>query len=326
MADRKLRVAVIGAGGMSTAVHLPSLVRIPECELVGLSDLDDRRLVENADRHLIPVRDANYVTMLEQSVPEAVYIILRPQHMFEVAVHCMKVGLHVFTEKPPGIHAQQTRQLAWWAERRGVMSMVGFNRRFIPVLVEARRRVESAGPIHQCEVAFHKNQVTETQYYDGAIDLLRCDAVHAVDALRWLGGEVRSVASTVDRRAGVSYPNAHNALMRFENGAVGILNTNWACGRRVHTFEMHSVGVSAYVDANDRAVIYRGETDVTELTATGVAGSDEFRVYYGFKAQSEHFIRSVLAGVQPQPSFQDAVKTMELCDRILTSDLGGGTT
>jgi len=326
MSDRKLRVAVIGAGGMANAVHLPSLVRIPECELVGLSDLDERRLVESAERHWIPVRSTNYVKMLEQSAPEAVYVILRPQHMFEVAVTCMKTGLHVFTEKPPGIHAQQTRQLAWWADRRGVLSMVGFNRRFIPLLVEARRQVESAGPIHQCAVTFHKNQVTETQYYDGAIDLLRCDAVHAVDVLRWLGGEVRSLASAVDRRAGVSYSNAHNALVRFDSGAVGILNTNWACGKRVHTFEMHSVGVSAYVDGNSKAVICRGEADVTELTAAGVAGSDEFRVYYGFKAQSEHFIRSILAGTQPQPSFEDSVKTMELCDRILASDLGGGIT
>lgn len=318
----RLRVAVIGAGAMANAVHYPSLAQLDCVELVGIADLDEERLRRTGDTYSIACRNTDYRRMLEAAAPDAVFAILRPHHLFDVALHCLQAGLHLFTEKPPGVHALQTRQLAAHAERHGCLTMVGFNRRFIPVIVEARRQVEAVGPIHQCMVTFQKKAARQPQYYDGASDVLRCDAVHAVDALRWLGGEVSSLASTVDWRAS-EHPNAFNALMRFKDGAVGILNTNWACGKRTHWFEFHAVGISAYVDGNASALICRADDDTTVLSATEVAGSEDFRVYYGYHAQAEHFVRSVLAGVEPAPSLADATKTMALCERILASDIDG---
>ena len=39
----KVRVGVIGAGGMAHAVHLPSLDRIPEAQVVAICDLVPER-------------------------------------------------------------------------------------------------------------------------------------------------------------------------------------------------------------------------------------------------------------------------------------------
>ena len=58
--------------------------------------------------------------------------------------------------------------------------------------------VEARGPIIQCMSTFHKN-TPNALYYDGVIDVLTCDAIHAVDALRWLGGgDVKAVASDIN--------------------------------------------------------------------------------------------------------------------------------
>ena len=105
--------------------------------------------------------------------------------------------------------------------------MVGFNRRFIPLMQHVKNLVEKHGPIIQCLSAFHKNS-PNAFYYDGIIDVLTCDAIHAVDTLRWLGGEVQSVSSDINS-FNSERENSFNALVKFTNGASGVLIcTNWA--------------------------------------------------------------------------------------------------
>ncbi len=63
-------------------------------------------------------------------------------------------------------------------------------------------------------------------------DILTCDAIHSVDNLRWMGGEVKKIISSV-KNLYAEYDNAFNALLEFENGAVGMLITNWVVGKRI---------------------------------------------------------------------------------------------
>ena len=48
MADKKVRVGVIGAGGIANGVHLPSLTEIEDCEVTALCDLRYEKAVKTA--------------------------------------------------------------------------------------------------------------------------------------------------------------------------------------------------------------------------------------------------------------------------------------
>src|SRR5262249_11406840 len=178
---------------------------------------------------------------------------------------------------------------------------------------------------------FYKNAVGQGPPEGGAIDLLTFDAIHAVDTLRWMGGEVREVVSDV-RSLYAEYENAFTALFRFAGGAVGILSTLWAAGARIHTFELHAKGASAFVDGTEGARIYADATAVYRadgaglvdaepriLKADAVAGGDEFFRVYGYWAESRHFLDCVKEGTQPETNFADALKTMALVERIYQS-------
>ena len=194
--------------------------------------------------------------------------------------------------------------------------MVGFNRRFIPLLRKVKAIVEERGPIIQCMSTFHKN-TPNALYYDGVIDVLTCDAIHAVDALRWLGGgEVKAVASDINSFDS-ERENSFNALVKFTSGASGYLCTNWAVGGRIHTFEMHAREISAYInpDAGGRAVLYTPE-GTTEITPEEAAESDASHRAYGFYGESRHFVDCIQQDRQPLTCFADAVKTMELVSAI----------
>jgi virulence factor len=318
---QKTRIAMIGAGGMANSVHYPSLAEMDDVEFAGICDLNEERLTQTADKYEIEKRFADYKRMVEETAPDAVYVIMPPHHLFDVVVWCLEQEQNVFIEKPPAVNTYQTNSMATLAEKQGVKTMVAFNRRFIPVLVKAKKIVEERGEITQCIATFYKNHLSGGPYYGGAIDILSCDAVHAVDTLRWMGGDVEDVASVIGSYH-LPFDCAFNAVMRFESGATGVLLTNWSVGTRVHTFELHSKGISAYVDGNTEARIYADSAEEpTVLSNTEVAGSEESHHYYGFFGENRHFIDCLRNDEMPMPSFSDAVKTMELVDRIYASEL-----
>ena len=52
-----------------------------------------------------------------------------------------------------------------------------------------------------------------------------------------------------------------------------------------------------------------------------VAGGDAFFILGGFQAKSREFIDSVKSGRQPSSNFADALKTMEIAERILAQSI-----
>lgn len=311
-----LRAAFVGAGSMANGVHYPSLAEMDDVELVGICDLDQQRLSATADKFGIERRYTDYKQMIEGTAPDAVYIVMPPHQLFDLVIHCLEHKLNVFIEKPPGVTCEQTRNMARAAERSGSLTMVAFNRRFIPAARAAKERVEERGPMLQCAATFYKNQIGAPPYYGGATDVLTCDAIHAVDALRWMGGEVVCAASDI-RALHSEYDNSFNALLSFESGCAGLLLTNWAAGKRVHTLEMHAKGVSAFVDTDERAIIYKdNEPEGEQIRSRDLCGSEEQYKRLGFFAENRHFVDCVKEGRLPDTHFGDAVRTMELVDMI----------
>jgi len=315
----QVRVCVIGAGAMANDVHYPSLADMEDVEIVGLCDLVEDRLKETADRYDIAGRFTDYRQMLEQLQPDAVYIIMPPHHVYDVTIDCLEMGLNVFIEKPPGVTTYQVIWMAKCAEKNGVISMVGWNRRFIPVVNYCREKVLSYNDkVQQVVSTFYKYYSDSAgPYYRGAIDILSCDAVHAVDTLRWLAGaEVVNVASVV-RKVHHEFDDSFTALVEFDNGCVGVLLANWRAGGRIHQFELHTDGASAFINPDYESVIHAdGEEFVERLDAREIARSDQFYRYYGFFDENRHFIDCVKSGTQPAASFADAIKTMDLVDEI----------
>ena len=315
----KVKVALIGAGGMANAVHYPSLVEFPDVEIAGLCDLVEDKLKATAQKFRIEKTFTDYRKMLDETKPRAVYILMPPHHLFDLVMDCLGRRLHLFVEKPPGVKTEQTKKMAALAGKNKCLTMTGFQRRFAPLSVAAKKKVDERGML-QCAAMFVKNY-TGGPYYDGACDILTCDAIHAVDNLRWMGGEVKKVFSDV-KKVDFNYHNVFNAMVQFENGNTGFLTANWRVGKRIFSVEMHGKGISAFVEPEIRSVIYRDNSEDSEITAAkDAAGSAEYHKMAGFFAENRHFIDCVKEGRQPATNFSDAVRTMELCDRIYKSQI-----
>ena len=315
----KVRIGVIGCGSLANSQHYPSLTEMRDVQVVALCDILEPALNATGDKFNISNRYTDYRKMIEKHKLDCVFCILRPQHLYDIVMHLLRNKLHVFIEKPPGVTRYQTESMARVARENKCLTMVGFNRRFMPMLVQAKKAVERKGPMNACVATFYKDG--KAAGYDCyAMDILSCDTIHAVDSLRWMAGsEAKSVASCVATYDDVA-PNSYYTLVRFENGVTGVLLANWATGGRVHTFEMHTRGASAFLNPSTEGVLnINGKTKV--VTTQEAAGSDQNRKYYGFYGEDHHFIDCIKKKKQPVCNFDDAAKTMALVEAIYQNSI-----
>lgn len=336
MPDR-IRVGFVGAGELANSVHYPSLASFRDVEIAAICDLDEKRLNNTAEKYGVENRFRDYRLMLDKVSLDAVYVVMAPlptghyihaEPMVRIVIECLRRGKHVFIEKPPGVTVEETKSMAKAAEESGCKTMVGFNRRFIPVSREAKRLVEESEPITCCLAAFHKNMVGKPEPW-GCVDFLVADIIHAVDALRWMGGEVDRIVSYTSSFY-AEYCNSFHALVKFKNGCVGHLCSNYSSGGRVHYFEMHSKAIYAFVNLpfepeRQEALILRddrpyGEAEIIRNLDL-VGGRREQYVLYGFLQENRHFIDCIKEDRMPETNFKDAVKTMELVELIKASTL-----
>jgi predicted dehydrogenase len=253
--------------------------------------------------------------MIDTVEPEAVYVIGQPEFMYHIWCWCLTQGLDLFIEKPLGLTLHQATNLAYLADTHHCITQVGFQRRASPLLRHAQAQLAGRGPTTHAICSFYKCQPEPML---GARDHMMDDGVHAIDTLRSVcGGEVVDIHS-VTRRVGTPDINFFTAQLVFDTGATGILINSWTSGRRTFTVDLHVPGACAELDLEGVGHIYAdGDTGGTMITAQQIAGSDDFHVFAGFSEKTGQFLNAVRSREQPPSHFGDALKTMQIAERIL---------
>lgn len=322
----KIRVAMIGAGAMANYVHYPSLASFDDVEIAAICDIDPERLKTTGDKYGIEKRYGESVTdyrrMIEDVAPDAVYVIGQPHIMYDIWIWCLEHGLNLYIEKPMGITIHQARSLAYLADKHGCITQVSFQRRRSPLAVLLKNECLKRGPITHALCRFYKSNIGP---YTDARDHMMDDCVHSIDTLRWLcGGEVVGIES-MTKRVGVSDINFISASLHFDTGASGFLINSWTSGRRIFSVEMHSKNICGEADLEDKGYIYAdGSTQGIVYDAKEIAGGERMFIYGGFQSKNREFIDCVKAGTQPDSNFSDAVKTMEVAEKILAQAILDG--
>lgn len=131
---KKVRIGVIGAGGIANGAHLPGYSRIPdECEVIALCDIEPKALESTAARYPdIPHLFEDYKKLLE--VPEIDGVsVCTPNYMHhQITVDALKAGKHVLCEKPIAMNAVEGKEMVETARAAGKFLQIGYNSRFAP--------------------------------------------------------------------------------------------------------------------------------------------------------------------------------------------------
>jgi predicted dehydrogenase len=347
----KLKIGVIGAGGLANSIHLPFLATFSEAELCAVCDLISSRAESAAKTFGIPRTYISYYDMLNKEKLDAVFVLVPPDGLFRVASDCLLAGKHVFMEKPMGITLFQANTLRELAETQKRILHVGFNRRYIPLVKEVTRKFLELAPLSHVEGRFYK--ISSPAFYNGCASSFVCDVIHVIDLVRHLAAGGSGKLSRAVHAVTMESVNPHTGIaeawfssMCFENGVTGAVRANYRTGGRVHQFELHGHGASAFIDlgfgnAGCSAKILHsigpggyslsaagaGKQEIIEFDGLRLAGSDKYEIYYGYGEEDRLFIKTVLDnpdGTDPVRTAEDYA-SMELAEQLSRASGQGRT-
>ncbi|MDR0399907.1 MAG: Gfo/Idh/MocA family oxidoreductase [Treponema sp.] len=141
----RIKIGVIGLGGIAGGVHLPGIEKCKDFELTALCDIDREKLDRMGDRYGIgeSSRFTDYQDLISSPLVEAVDICTPNDCHFSMAMAAVKAGKHYAVEKPAAMNAGEAEALARHTREAGVKNMVCFSYRFKTAVRYARHLVQS---------------------------------------------------------------------------------------------------------------------------------------------------------------------------------------
>lgn len=151
VATERLKVGVIGCGGIAQMMHLPHLRELADrYEVVGLADVNPAVLTAVGDYFGIARQYTDYRELLEAGV-EAVLILTSGSHA-AMAIEAARAGKHLFVEKPLCYTLRELDQIATAVQASGTRLMVGYMKRYDPAYRYAQRLVRELADLRYARV------------------------------------------------------------------------------------------------------------------------------------------------------------------------------
>ncbi|MDT5157176.1 MAG: hypothetical protein QOH51_1533 [Acidobacteriota bacterium] len=212
----RIRLGIVGCGGVAEMRHLPALRRVPGVEVVALADVDADRVERVGERFRIARRYTDYTKLIRSGEVDALAVCVPPCLHAEVALAAFEAGKHVFVEKPLALALSECELLSERAAANSTLKvLVGFNLRWHRLVRVAREaiRLGELGDIKLVRTVFTSGVRLGVDFADwrrrqetggGALFEL---GVHHFDLIRFLlsgeAEEVSAVSATDDETATV---------------------------------------------------------------------------------------------------------------------------
>ena len=128
---RKVRIGIIGCGGIANGKHMPSLAKLNNVEMVAFCDIVVERAEAAKKQYGTP--DAavyeDYRELLKDETIEVVHVCTPNRAHSFITVDALEAGKHVMCEKPMAINTEEAKKMLDAAERTGKKLTIGYQSR-----------------------------------------------------------------------------------------------------------------------------------------------------------------------------------------------------
>ena len=131
MAD-KVRIGIIGCGGIANGKHMPSLKKLGNVEMVAFCDIVVERAQKAKETYGTP--DAavyeDYKELLKDESIDVCYVLTPNRSHADLTCDALRAGKHVMCEKPMAKTAADAREMVATAKRTGRTLSIGYQSRY----------------------------------------------------------------------------------------------------------------------------------------------------------------------------------------------------
>ena len=129
---KKVRIGIIGCGGIANGKHMPSLAQLDNVEMVAFCDIICEKAV--AAKEKFGTEDAkvytDYKELISDASIDAVHICTPNKSHAFITVDSLESGKHVMCEKPMAKTVEEARAMVDAAHRTGKKLTIGYQNRY----------------------------------------------------------------------------------------------------------------------------------------------------------------------------------------------------
>ena len=321
----KIRVAVVGAGGIG-GTHLRAYAHWSElCDIVGVADIDLAAAEEKAA--LFGCKAFNdYAEMFDAMKPDAVSVCTPPNAHLPIVQAAAARDLAVLCEKPPARTLAETEALVDAMSRSKGVLQFALCHRFHRSVIQAQEMIAAGklGKVVQVynRFGFRFTRAASSWFTDREVaggGVLIDTLVHSVDLFRALAGEVVSVCARASTTLPVQVEDSASMLVTSASGAIGALNCSWVTPVSEAEIRVYGTEGEAVIDyAQPGGLRYRlaDDADWTQLP---------FDTPDRFVQQAAHFLDCVASGKTPRVTGADGIAVMRVVDAAYRSIQNGAS-
>ena len=229
-----INIGLIGAGRIGR-IHAENLAyRIPEANLMAVSDVNLESARQCAIEFRIPSAFQDHRAILDSAEIDAVVICSSTDTHAQFISEAAEAGKHIFCEKPIALDLAKIDQALATVERKGVKLQIGFNRRFDPNFKQVQEMV-AAGQIgrpHLLHIISRDPAPPPVSYIKVSGGIFLDMTIHDFDMARFLmGSEVEEIYAIggvlIDPAIGEAGDiDTAVVTLRFANGAIGTIDNS----------------------------------------------------------------------------------------------------
>ncbi len=132
MMEKKLRVGIIGCGGIANGKHMPAVRSVPEAEMVAFCDIIEER-AEKA-KNEFGTEDAkvytDYRELLKDGSIDVIHVCTPNKSHSFITIDGLKAGKHVLCEKPMAKTSKEAQAMVQAAKESGKLLSIGYQNRY----------------------------------------------------------------------------------------------------------------------------------------------------------------------------------------------------
>jgi predicted dehydrogenase/threonine dehydrogenase-like Zn-dependent dehydrogenase len=290
-----VRLGVIGAGNYATSMLLPHLQHRTDVRLVEVATATGLSATNAQRRFGFERCSTDYQSLLADEAVDAVVITTRHHAHAAMVCEALRAGKAVFVEKPLAVDPVQLRAiLSAVTDSGNDRLMVGFNRRFAPLLVDLKVAFGTrSGPV-QVRYDVNAGRLEAGSWYAAPEEGSRLvgEGCHFIDTVSWwLDQDPVAVFATAtgdpdDTTSTLLYPDGSVATIAYQTGGDSRAPKE--------LFQVTGGGQLARLHNFQQTELWRGGRRHVRRSRTGI---DK-----GQKQELDAFVRSVAeAGVMPIP-------------------------
>ena len=286
----QVSIGFIGAGSYASSMLLPHLARLDRARLSHVATTKSLSAANAQRKFGFATASTTAEAVLEDDGLDAIFIVTRHATHAGLVCRALETGKAVFVEKPLALTREETGRIAETVARTGNdRLMVGFNRRFAPLLRTMKkdfgagaassvtRYLVNAGPL--AKDSWYLNEEAEGSRFTG-------EGGHFIDTLSWWAD---SLAEEVYAIGGPEKGDV-TAMIRFVGGASA--SVAYLTGGNVRfpkeTMDVTGGSRSARLDNFKAATLWSGRGKSSRKSR---GGQDK-----GQRAEMEQFVEAVRTG------------------------------